>query len=80
MYLPIPRITLKKKKKKKKSSKNLSNDAYAMCLCIFLSDSLYKSRCCGYPFELHRQVDAIQKGTYNICLYKEVDKCTLAVF
>ena len=27
-----------------------------------------------YPFELHRQVDAIQMGTYNICLYKEVDK------
>ena len=25
-------------------------------------------------FELHRQVDAIQMGTHNICLYKEVDK------
>ena len=24
--------------------------------------------------ELHRQVDAIQMGTHNICLYKEVDK------
>ena len=29
--------------------------------------------CCGYSFELHRQVDAIQMGTHNICLYKEVD-------
>ena len=35
---------------------------------------LYKSICCGYSFELHRQVDAIQMGTHNICLYKEVDK------
>ena len=30
--------------------------------------------CCGYTFELHRQVDAIQMGTQNMCLYKEVDK------
>ena len=35
---------------------------------------LYKSICCGYSFELHRQVDAIQMGTHNICIYKEVDK------
>ena len=36
----------------------------------------YESICCGYSFELqlHRQVDAIQIGTHNICLYKEVDK------
>ena len=41
----------------------------------FFSDFLYKSICCGYPFELHRQVAAIQRGTLNICcLYKEVDK------
>ena len=25
-------------------------------------------------YELHRQVEAIQMGTHNICLYKEVDK------
>ena len=57
--------------------KDLSNDAYAMFLCFFsffLSDFLYKSICCGYSFELHQQVDAIQMGTHNICLYKEVDK------
>ena len=37
----------------------------------------YKSVFCGYSFELHRHVDAIQMGTHNICIYKEVDKnCT----
>ena len=35
---------------------------------------MYKSICCGYSFELHRQVDAIQMGAHNICLNKEVDK------
>ena len=30
--------------------------------------------CCVYSFELHRLVDAIQIGTHNICLYKQVDK------
>ena len=44
-----------------------------MILC-FCSDFLYKTICCGYSFELHQQVDAIQMGTYYICLYKEVDK------
>ena len=38
----------------------------------FFSEFLYKSICCGYSFELHRQVDAIQMSTDNICLYKEV--------
>ena len=40
----------------------------------FFSDFLYKSIYCGYSFELHQQVDAIQMGTHNIWLYKEVDK------
>ena len=35
---------------------------------------IYKSICCGYSFELHRQVDPIEMGTHNICLYKEVGK------
>ena len=30
--------------------------------------------CCGYSFELHRLVDAIQLSTHNICLYKENQK------
>ena len=34
----------------------------------------FQNICCGYSFELHRQVYAIQMGTHNICLYKEVDK------
>ena len=49
-------------------------------LCDFFSDFLFKSICCGYSFELHRQVDAIQMSAHNICLYKEVKKKrTLAV-
>ena len=45
------------------------------CYCVFFfSDVLYKSICCVYSFELHRRGDAIQMGTHNICLYKEVDK------
>ena len=45
------------------------------CYCVFFfSDFLYKSIGCVYSFELHRQVNAIQMGTHNICLYKEVDK------
>ena len=64
--------------KKKKNAKDLSNNAYAIFLCVF-SDFLYKSICCGYSFELHQLIDAIQMGTHNICLYKVVDKDTLAV-
>ena len=41
---------------------------------MFFSDFLYKGICCGYSFELHRQVDAIQMSIHNICLYKEVKK------
>ena len=37
---------------------------------IFLHEGIY----CGYSFELHRLVDAIQMSTHKICLYKEVDK------
>ena len=44
-------------------------------VCGFFSpDFRYKSICCGYTFELHWPVDAIQMDTHNICLYKEVDK------
>ena len=32
---------------------------------------LYKGICCGYSFELHRLVDAVQMSSLNICLYKE---------
>ena len=74
MYLPILRVHLKKKKR---SAKDSSNDAYAVllyCFFFFFSDFLYKSICCGYSFELHRQVDAIQIVTHIICLCTEVDR------
>ena len=29
---------------------------------------------CRYSFKLHQQVNSVQMGTHNICLYKEVDK------
>ena len=58
MYLPILRVNFKK------SAKDLSKDACVMFLSVFFSsDFLYKRVCCGYSFELHRQVDAIQMGT-----------------
>ena len=41
---------------------------------IFFSDFLYKIIGCGYSFELHQQVDAIQTGTHHIYLCQEVDK------
>ena len=63
MYLPT-KDTLYKR-----SEKNLFDDDYAI-----FSDFLYKGRCCGYSFELHRQVDAIQMSIHNISLYKEVNK------
>ena len=56
---------------KKDQKKYLFDDDYAI---FFSADFLYKGICCGYSFELHRQVDAIQISTHNICLYKDVDK------
>ena len=55
---------------KKRSTKDLFDDVYAI---FSFSDFVYKSICCGYSFELHRHVDAIQMGTHNRCLYEEVD-------
>ena len=54
---------------KKKSEKDVFDDYANFCLIV-----LKKGICCGYSFELHRQVDAIQMSTHNICLYKKVDK------
>ena len=45
-----------------------------MIIMRFFSNFIYKDICCGYSFELHRQVDEIQMSTHNICLYKEVQK------
>ena len=69
MYPPMLKVHVKKDQQR----------TYLMmlmrCFCdVFFSDFLYKSICCGYSFELHRQVDAFQMDTHNIYLYKEVDK------
>ena len=47
---------------KKDQKKDLFDDDY-----VIVSDFLYKGICCGRSFELHRQVDAIQMSTHNIC-------------
>ena len=65
MYQPT-KGTLKKKKDQRMTY-------LMMFMQYFFSDFLYNSICCGYAFELHRQVDAIQMGTHNKCLYKEVE-------
>ena len=39
---------------------------------VLFCQLLYTGICCGYPFELHRLVDAIQMSTYNICFYKGI--------
>ena len=52
---------------KKRTQKDLFDDEY-------VSDFLYEGIYRGYSYELHRQVDAIQMNTHNICLYKEVKK------
>ena len=44
------------------------------CFVFFFFSDFIKNICFGYSFELHRQVDAIQMGMHNICLYKGVDK------
>ena len=47
----------------KKSESDIFDDEYAI-----FTDFLYKGICCGYSFELHRQVNAIQMSTLNILL------------
>ena len=61
---------------KKRSVKDLFDDIYA----FFLSDFLYKSICCGYPFESHQQINAVQMGTHYMGCYlktKEPLDCAL---
>ena len=52
---------------KKRSAKDLFD-------LIFVSDFPYKSICCGYSFELHRQVHAIQMGPTSYALIKKQTK------
>ena len=65
MYLPAKDTLLKKSHKK---------PCLMIIMRFFFSNFIYKGICCGYLFELHRQVDAVQMSTHNICLYKEVKK------
>ena len=51
----------------KKDQKRTFDDDYA----IFFPDFLHEGIYCGYSFELHRLVDAIQMSTHKICLYKK---------
>ena len=39
---------------------------------------LYKGICCGYTFELHRLVDAIQMSIHNMCFFKGNQKKKIA--
>ena len=63
MYPAIQKAHLKKKKKDQ-----LGTNQMILMGCFFSSDFLHKKICCGYSFELHQQVDAIQMGTHNISL------------
>ena len=59
-------ITAHTPKSAVKQFPSLQNTA-SVLLCLFL----YKGICCGYTFELHRLVDAIQMSTHNICFYNK---------
>ena len=52
----------------KKDQKKTFDYNYA----VFFFLIFFIKACCGYSFELHRQVNAIQMSTHNICLYEEV--------
>ena len=51
----IKKATTKKKKKKKQNKKKQNK-----------KKNNNKKTCCGYSFELHRQVDAIQMSIHNM--------------
>ena len=68
MYLPILRGHFKKI-----SAKDLSNDAYALFLCCFFSFLIFFIKADVVDT---RQVDAIQMGTLNICIFKLDKKYT----
>ena len=57
----------------KKDQRRTYQMMLTQCFLFLFSDFLNKSICCGYSFELHRQVDTIQMGPHNICLYR-IDK------
>ena len=74
---PVLRVHLKKKKGQRGTYLMMLMRCFFFVL-VFFSDFLYKSICFGYSIELHRRIDAVQMGTHNIYLYKEVNKYILA--
>ena len=72
-YTSVVSPQKKKEEKERKENKERvwGQTSDVIVLSFFFSDFLYKSICCGYSFELHGQVDAIQMGVHNICLYKK---------
>ena len=55
-------------KSKTGSANDLFNGAYTMFCVVFLFFFLI------FFLKAYVQVDAIQMGTHNLCIYKEVDK------
>ena len=59
--------------------KRISKGLIWWCLCYFFWLSFEKHMLWVLIWILHRQVDAIQMSTHNICLHKEETKSILAV-
>ena len=57
-----------------RSANDLFNGAYAVFFFFFFFFLIFFLKAYVVDTQLHRQVNAIQMGTHNICLYKEVDK------
>ena len=62
------------------------NDAYAIFFLIFFIKAFVVGThlncldlCCGYSFELPRQVEAIQTSIHNIYFYKYKDTSAKAI-
>ena len=55
-----------------KSAQSSNSVAFRLRQCTFYL--LYKGICCGYPFELHQLVNAIQMSIHKICYYKDNQK------
>ena len=57
-----------------RSANDLFNGAYAMFFFFGFFFLIFFLKAYVVDTRLHQQVNAIQMGTHNICLYKEVDK------
>ena len=67
--------TLTKKTKKEKKDKRRTHQTMLLqSFSVFVFLIFFLKHMLWYSFALHQQVDAIQMGIHNICLYKEVDR------